>query len=141
MSDTHKLENSARRHLRAAEELLTIATSGAQPGCNAVAGYLFGLAGELAIKQMMLEAGIKQLPPDQKRQDPYFAHFPQLYTLLDDQLTGRRSEPLRKLVQTFKSFGNWSTDMRYQHTTYVSPKNVANWQNEAQQIVARMGAQ
>lgn len=97
MSDTQNLANSARRHLRAAEELSKVESAGAQPGCKAVAGYLFGLAGELAVKQMMRDAGIPELPPQFKRQDPYYAHFPQLKTQLGDQLSGRRSEPLKKL--------------------------------------------
>jgi hypothetical protein len=45
-------EKSARRHLRAAQVLYSQEHRGDRPGCKAVAGYLFGIAGELAIKQL-----------------------------------------------------------------------------------------
>lgn len=139
MSDTHKLENSARRHLRAAEELHAIGTAGAQPGCKAVAGYLFGLAGELAVKQMMREAGIQELPPQQRRQDPYYAHFPQLKSLLSDQLNGRRSGPLMAVVASDQLFRNWTTEMRYSHTQEINERHVTEWCSEAKHLVGQMG--
>lgn len=140
MSDSRPLENSARRHLRAAEELHTIVGAGAQPGCKAVAGYLFGLAGELAVKQMMREAGIPELPPEQRRQDPYYAHFPQLKSLLIDQLSGRRSGPLTTiLAQSDSLFPSWSTDMRYDHTSRIQERHVTAWQSNARYLIAQMG--
>lgn len=48
----------------------------------AVAGYLFGLAGELAIKQIMIESGMRPKTPKGQRDDPIYAHFPTLRTLL-----------------------------------------------------------
>ncbi|MCZ8220516.1 MAG: hypothetical protein O9337_13950 [Acidovorax sp.] len=140
MSDTQKLANSARRHLRAAEELKTIESAGAQPGCKAVAGYLFGLAGELAVKQLMRDAGIPELPPQQRRQDPYYAHFPLLKTQLSDQLSGRRSEPLKKaLAQPGPLFHNWSTDMRYDHTQEIQERDVDAWCSNARYLVGQIG--
>jgi hypothetical protein len=61
---------AARRHLRAAQTLYENEAAGAQPGCRAVAAYLFGLAGELAVKQMMRVSGMRELPSDQRRDDP-----------------------------------------------------------------------
>ena len=48
MAYSHDYQISARRHLKAAETLYALNTAGAQPGAKAVAGYLYGLAGELA---------------------------------------------------------------------------------------------
>lgn len=140
MSDTYKLKNSARRHLRAAEELHTIASAGTQPGCRAVAGYLFGLAGELAVKQMMQEAGIQKLASEHRRQDPYFAHFPQLKTLLNYQLCGRRSGPLAAVVQSDSLFDRWSTEMRYNRTQDINDNDVSSWRTTATHLVQQMGA-
>jgi len=74
--------NSAKRHLRAAHELRGLTSGGSQPGCKAVAGYLFGLSGELAVKAMMRDSGMTPLSPDRRRDDPFFAHFPELKSRL-----------------------------------------------------------
>ncbi|MCC6586293.1 MAG: hypothetical protein IT168_06200 [Bryobacterales bacterium] len=50
MAYTLNIEKAARRHLRAAQVLYAQSGAGDQPGCIAVAGYLFGIAGELAVK-------------------------------------------------------------------------------------------
>ena len=76
MAFTQNVEKAARRHFRAAQILYDHSNVGDQPGCRAVAGYLFGLAGELAVKAMMRSSGMTPLPEKQRRDDPFFAHFP-----------------------------------------------------------------
>ena len=93
------LANSARRHLKAAEALNGLAAPGAQPGCQAVAGYLFGLSGELAVKAMMQDSGMSPLTPEQRRDDPFYAHFPDLKSRLLDHAKGRRSGELRAIAE------------------------------------------
>jgi hypothetical protein len=75
---------SAHRHLNAAE--LLIGTHRKD-----IAGYLLGWAAECALKYMMQQAGIKELPPSQRQSDPYYAHFESVKTLLADSLQGRRA--------------------------------------------------
>ena len=84
------LLGAARRHFRSGSELYGLASAGAQPGCKAVAGYLFGLSGELAVKAMMRDSGMTPLSGQAWRDDPYYAHFPRLKELLKDMASGRR---------------------------------------------------
>src|SRR5690349_8669071 len=101
------MPTSARRHFEAAQKLSGVRVD--------VAGYLYGIAVECAIKAMMLDAGLRPLPPAQRRDDPFFAHFPQLPTMLRDRLAGRVSAPLKHFLDDRRFMANWSTDMRYSH--------------------------
>lgn len=131
------MAGAARRHLKAAQNLYDEPQPGAKPGCRAVSGYLFGLAGELAIKQLMLKSGMKPKPED-RRNDPFYAHFPQLRTMVADSAYGRLQGPLRALT-TPNVFENWSTDMRYAPTTDVQEQWVERWKTQATKIVEQMG--
>lgn len=132
--------SSARRHLKCASLLFSSEVAGAQPGCKAVAGYLFGVSGELAVKQIMRASGMKPLPPEDRRDDPYFAHFPALKTLLRDSAMGRRSGELRRLAEDHGLFQNWDTDMRYAPTSDIQAGWVAEWKRRAELLVADMDA-
>src|ERR1035438_7186588 len=94
MAFTQNVKNAARRHFRAAQILYEQNGPGDQPGCVAVAGYLFGIAGELAVKELMRNSGMKPLAEAHRRDDPFFAHFPLLRTLLATA-AGRRAGELR----------------------------------------------
>jgi hypothetical protein len=138
MAYTQDLENAARRHLQAAENLYAAAGPGAQPGCKAVSGYLFGLAGELAVKQIMRESGLRPLPTSQRRDDPFYAHFPELKRLLQDQAEGRRAAVLLRVAKS-NDFREWDTNMRYAPTQDVKAPLVDAWRAEAQNFVDQMG--
>jgi hypothetical protein len=140
MAYTFNVENAARRHFMAAETLHAATGAGTQPGCKAVAGYLFGLAGELAVKQMMRESGIQPLPDAQRRHDPFYAHFPDLKNLLLDHLSGRRAGPLLRVARS-NSFRNWDTKMRYAPTKDVPESRVDEWRADAKELVDQMGVQ
>ena len=131
------LQGSARRHLRAATELHQVASAGAQPGCKAVAGYLYGLAGELAVKALMRNSGMAPLPRQERRDDPYYAHFPELKTQLRNTAQGRRSGELLAIANS-NHFQNWSTDMRYASTAEVQPGWVEAWKASALSLVEKM---
>ena len=131
---------SARRHLRSACELYQVTAAGAQPGCFAVAGYLFGLSGELAVKEIMRNSGMKPLPPDQRRDDPFFAHFESLKSRLSDHIFGRRAGELRSIAEDGRLFQHWDTDMRYAPTAEIQKARVDDWLNSAQTLVAQMDA-
>ena len=139
MAYSHNYQDSARRHLRAADALYALDTAGAQPGAKAVAGYLYGLAGELAVKQMMTQSGMRPLTEDQRRHDPFYKHFPELKTLLRDAAFGRRSGELMKMAQTAQVFQEWSTDMRYAPTNEIPAGRVDGWQADARKLVDQMG--
>lgn len=131
------LQGSARRHLRAATELDQVASAGAQPGCRAVAGYLYGLSGELAVKALMRSSGMMPLSPQERRSDPYFAHFPELKTLLRDMSQGRRSGELFAIAKS-NDFQNWDTNMRYASTADVLPSWIDAWKVSAHKLVETM---
>jgi hypothetical protein len=133
-----ELVNSARRHFRAAEELHCTSSAGAQPGCRAVAGYLYGLAGELAVKAMMISSGIVPSEGAPRREDPFYAHFPTLKHHLKDVLRGRRAQELRRVSEDDSLFQNWDTKMRYAPTQDIEERWVSAWRSSAKDLVERM---
>jgi len=132
MAFSPSLQRAAHRHLEAAEEL----SSGSRID---VAGYLYGIAAECAVKAMMIDAGIRPLEPSERRIDPFYLHFPELRTQLRDTLSGRRSSPLLKFIDSDRFMSNWSTMMRYSHGAEIQPQWVKNWAEQARQAVAAMG--
>lgn len=123
---------AARRHLLAADALMVASR-------HDVAGYLYGIAAECAIKAMMLDAGIRPRSEHRTPGDPFFAHFPDLRTLLRDSLQGRRSAPLAGYIQNDAFMNNWSTRMRYSHGREVKNLWVKAWAQQARQAVAAIG--
>jgi hypothetical protein len=130
------LSTSAKRHLEAAVQLTRMRCPGSQPGCNAVAGYLFGLAGELALKEMMRASGLK--PNGPRQDDPFYAHFPVLKTLLGSVIYGRRAGQLRKFADSPSLFQNWATNMRYAPTSDIKIAWVKVWHINAKELVEAM---
>jgi len=128
---------AARRHLRAAQVLYERDGPGEQPGCKAVAGYLFGLAGELAVKELMRDSGMNPLPPVERHDDPFFAHFPVLKTMLSTA-SGRRAGELRKFSEDPRLFQNWDIAMRYAPTKDVEANWVETWKASAALLIERM---
>lgn len=114
-----------------------VASAGAQPGCRAVAGYLYGLAGELAVKALMRSSGMAPLPPQERRDDPYYAHFPDLKTQLRNTAQGRRSGELLAIANS-NHFNNWSTNMRYASTGEVQPGWIEAWKASAHSLIEAM---
>jgi hypothetical protein len=130
--------SAARRHLKAAQVLHETSSPGAQPGCQAVAGYLFGICGELAIKEMMRQSGMKPLHPEERRDDPFYAHFPELKTRLRDSNRGRRSGALDRLAKDPTLFQYWDTEMRYASTAEIRVEWVSKWKETAERLVDQM---
>lgn len=136
MAYSQDLKNSARRHLNAAQTLHAQTAAGLQPGAAAVAGYLYGLAGELAVKEMMRRSGMI----GDSHEDASFAHFPRLKTLLRTA-TGRRSGELCKIANNERLFQYWDISMRYAHTAEIKPEWVDSWGYDANGLVDRMNAE
>ena len=141
MAYSHSYQISARRHLKAADALHALNTAGAQPGAKAVAGYLYGLAGELAVKRMMTLSGMRPLTADQRRYDPFYKHFPELKSFLLTAAAGRRFGELLKVAQSARIFQEWSTDMRYAPTQEVPAHRLNGWQDDAKQLICQMEEQ
>lgn len=125
---------AARRHLSAADTLNT------PQGRPDVAGYLYGIAAECAIKAMMLETHLWPAPnPASRAGNPYFEHFPNLRTILRDSLEGRRGMPLAKFINDDSFMNNWSTSMRYAKGSSVNPAWVSDWADQAKDAVGAIG--
>ncbi len=130
MTFSPNMPASARRHLHAAEALHT------GPRRD-VAGYLYGIAAECAIKAIMIEAGLR--PTGDRRNDPFYLHFPQLRTSLLDNIAGRRATPLTNFIADGSFLSHWATDMRYCKGDEVLEKWVALWSEQARQAVSSIG--
>ncbi|HRI72581.1 MAG TPA: hypothetical protein PK156_50440 [Polyangium sp.] len=134
MSFHPNLPEAATRHLQAAD-LLCIA-----PGHRRdVAGYLYGIAAECAIKQMLVPLKIE----DKYDKDAmYYAHFPELRTLLRDALERRRrtSDPLFRFVFNDSFMNNWHISMRYADARQVRGEWLTAWQTQAKDAVGAMEA-
>lgn len=138
MAYKRDVRRSARRHFRSAQVLYEHAGAGDQPGCRAVAGYLFGIAGELAVKELMRSSGMKPLPEESRHVDPFFAHFPGLKTMLATLAQGRRFGELRKLAEDPRLFQNWDVAMRYAPTEDISAGWVDDWKASAEKLIEQM---
>ena len=123
---------AAYRHLEAAEEL-------ADGKRRDVAGYLYGIAAECGIKAMMLEINIRPLPIAQRRDDPFYAHFPDLRTMLRSSLGGRLAAPLLHFISSDAFMNQWSTDMRYSHGHDITDTWVTAWGAQARQVISSIG--
>jgi hypothetical protein len=126
------MPTAARRHLQAAEKL-----SGGHR--RDVAGYLYGIAAECAIKAMMIEAGFRPSSDSARRDDPFYEHFPKLRTMLRDALQGRRGTPLINFIENDRFMNQWSTRMRYSHGRDIQDQWISSWAAQARQAVASIG--
>ncbi len=122
---------SARRHFQAAALLYA-------GDRRDVSGYLYGIAAECSVKEVMRASGMRPLPEAQHRADPFFAHFPGLKTLLSLHVSGRRAGELRKLASDGGFMGHWDTDMRYTRKEDVLDKHVEKWKTDAERALSMM---
>lgn len=134
MSYSQALAASARRHLNAALRL-------DDTDRRDVAGYLFGVSAECALKEIMRGSGMRPLPPEKRRDDPFYAHFPVLKTMLRDTASGRRSGELRRYAADEQFMQHWDTDMRYAPSGDVLLVWVDRWREQAKKIVDTMFTQ
>lgn len=133
MSFQPNLPASARRHFEAADILFT------SENRRDVAGYLYGIAAECAVKAMMLEAGRRPLERHMRNEDPFYSHFPQLKTLLRDSLVGRSATTLRRFVEDPKFMNQWDIEMRYSKGSDIRDDWVETWRTQARDIVNAIG--
>ncbi|GEO80259.1 hypothetical protein ROR02_03900 [Pararhodospirillum oryzae] len=80
------------------------------------------------------------MPSQDRRDDPYYAHFPTLKSLLLDTVSGRRAGALRQIAETASLFQNWDTDMRYAPTVEIEARWVKAWKNSAEELLSQMDA-
>ncbi len=125
------MKAAAHRHLLAAEAL--------DPGPRRdVAGYLYGWAAECAIKALMLDLGMQPLPPEDRREDPFYAHFTDLKRRLRDSNQGRKHVDLRKFSDNSRFMEHWDTSMRYSDGKSIKPRWIDRWHEDAKAVLAEI---
>ncbi|KRQ03947.1 hypothetical protein AOQ73_16795 [Bradyrhizobium pachyrhizi] len=117
---------AARRNLDAAIKL-------EEASRQVAASYLFGIAAECAIKAMISELGLSL--PKERAEDPRYAHFPELLTLLRDQMSGRRSGGLLRYVEDQNFFQGWSIKIRYSDGKNFNSNWLKSWSQQARDVV------
>jgi hypothetical protein len=122
---------AAYRHQDAAERL----HEGARKD---VAGYLYGLAVECGIKALMLDLGMKPTTSASKGDDPFYAHFGRLKTMLRDDIHTRRFEDLRKFTEDNHFMEHWDIAMRYSDGKGIKGAWVDRWRQNAKDVMAEI---
>lgn len=128
------LPSAARRHRDAA----LLLDQDPPAGKRDVAGYLYGIAAECALKEIMRKAGIRPLPHEHRRDDPYYLHFPELKTALRDHARMRGHSALRRHAENGALMAEWDTSMRYGRGPDVLSKPVDRWREQALSLVQEM---
>lgn len=127
------MDKAAERHLKAAEHLYE------EKNMHCVAGYLFGIAAECAIKHMMRQGGFAaQFPQNKdKKNNPMYAHFPNLKILLRSYIHGRKAQMLLAVIDD-RFMQDWDISMRYTSTRSIPKKRVDRWREQAHTIIRSM---
>ncbi len=82
---------------------------------------------------------MQPLPKDERREDPFYAHFPELKTLLRDLQLGRRGTTLMRFINDPNFMSQWDTCMRYCKGDDIDRNWVERWRNQAEDIVGAIG--
>lgn len=126
MAFTVNMPEAAKRNLEAAETL-------AKSARRDVAGYLYGIAAECALKAMVAETALL------RRDDIFYAHFPELRTLLRDAVKGRSMKRISAFVDNDSFLNNWNVRMRYAAAPQILDHWVSEWAQQARRAVNTIG--
>ena len=122
---------AARRHQEAAETLHEGTRQDA-------AGYLYGLAAECGIKALMLDLGMRPAADARRGDDPFYAHFTRLKTMLRDDAYARQREDLRKFTEDGHFMEHWDVAMRYSDGKDIRKAWVDGWRQNAKDVIAEI---
>jgi len=123
--------DAAHRHKQAADCLYDGEISRRR---RDVAGYLYGLAAECALKEILRRSHSRILAdyPDTLR-----AHFPHIKTGIRDTAFGRHATRLQRFCGT-GFMQEWDITMRYAHRRDVSDARVTQWRADATAAIETM---
>lgn len=125
MAYEHDMPAAAHRHLDAGTKL-------EKNGRRDVAGYLFGLAAECAVKAMAARI------PAARCDEIFYAHFPELRTLVRDKAQGHGAQPLRRLLEHDSFMNGWHVKVRYARSSDLTRVPVEDWREQAARAVNLM---
>lgn len=126
------LANAAERHY-AAGQMLDVPFPKGRPD---VAGYLYGIAAECALKRLMWMSGMR--PREPRNEDPFYLHFPDLKTSLRDHAQGRMQGVLVSFAVDNDLMNQWHISMRYAGTGDVMSKPLKKWEAQAKTLIEKM---
>ena len=132
------LVGAARRYFSAAQKLDST-DRGVPCPHYPVAGYLYGIAAECSLKAIMEKSGIPK-QPNNRKEDPYFAHFPELKSMLRDRISGRYASLLRTYAEDSSLLNEWDVKMRYAPSSDIEMRQVERWRTQAQRLLNEMEA-
>lgn len=140
MAYRRDLKGAARRHLQAADQLHPCNTvEQCRPEHRPdVAGYLYGVAAECALKAIMWDSGMRE--QGERRDDPYYLHFPELKTALRDRASGRFAQRIAKFARDDGLMTEWDVAMRYAGSAEVRARPIDRWKRQAHDLVREMEA-
>jgi hypothetical protein len=95
-----------------------------------VAGYLYGIAAECALKEIMRRS--------HHWREPERAHFPDLKVVLRDSARGRHAGILRRFAEDGAFMSEWDIAMRYAPRTDILLVQVKRWRMNASDAIAAM---
>lgn len=130
MTFQQKMSKAAHRNREAADRL----ESGPR---RDVAGYLYGISAECAVKEMVRTV---PLLPGISRDQIYYAHFPELRSLVREAIQGRSGQPLMKLVGNDDFMNQWHISMRYAESSQILDTWVDRWRDQARLAATTMGS-
>jgi hypothetical protein len=120
------LPASAQRHWNDGRRLL-------DAGRAQAAGYHFGFAAECAVKSVLYKHNIPRHAD--RHQDPYWAHFPALRTILIRDGKGRLSQKLYDVIAKDSFMQEWDTDIRYAANGSVNEQRASRWRDQANELI------
>jgi hypothetical protein len=121
------LSSAAQRHWRAAKCLA------AKKDWDS-AGYLAGFAAECRLKRALMRSGFRPTVGLDRRDDPFWAHFPNLKALmLQNGAAARISAGVVNLVASGGFMNEWDTVMRYAKTGSVNEATAKRWFSHVEQ--------
>jgi hypothetical protein len=133
MSYGMDLAKAARRHFEAAALL----DEDPPKGRRDVAGYLYGIAAECALKEIMWRSGMRKREDD-RRNDPFYMHFPDLKRTLRDSAKGRFQSQLLQYAHDSRLMNEWEVEMRYAPSSDVLGKPIEKWAEQAKKLLTHM---
>lgn len=134
MAFTTSMKDAAHRHHDAANKLH-------EENKRAAAAYLYGLAAECAVKALLEKQRVRPRANDRKS-DPYYAHFPELRPLLEDTLSGRGATLFKPFLKDFMN--EWEITLRYAPNSEIvgdgegRKKRYDRWKSDANTAIAKM---
>lgn len=127
------MDKAALQHFLAAEYLLN-----EKENLRNVAGYLYGIAAECAVKYIILHSEIRHIfPRGRDKQNPIYAHFPDIKRLLLNNIQGRKAHVLQQVI-TVQFMSEWDISIRYAPSHSIKSAMVTRWQKQAKDIISAM---